>query len=111
MRSRHYVLTLISATLAASLSAAPRAKTSAAATSNAEIYRSSGCAECHGYVGQGGNAGPRLADHNLGREAFVHQLRHPAADMPPYSEKVIDAKRAAKLYDYVMSIPGAVKQR
>ena len=65
------------------------------------IYDGTGCAECHGYAGQGGSAGPRLAGKALAVEAFSRQLRHPVEEMPPYSEKVIDADQLVALHAYV----------
>ena len=75
-----------------------------ARSDGAALYAEVGCAECHGFVGQGGRAGPRLAGKAFTREGFAKQLRHPVDEMPPYSEQVLDAARLARLYDYVSTL-------
>ena len=70
----------------------------------ARLYVQVGCAECHGYAGQGGSAGPRLAGKPLPIEAFRQQLRHPADEMPPYSERVLSAAQIDTLQGYVATL-------
>ena len=44
-----------------------------------------GCYQCHGTVGQGGLAGPRLAQSKLSQAGFISYLRNPRpGNMPPY---------------------------
>ena len=38
-------------------------------------YVKNGCYQCHGFVGQGGQAGPKLAPKAMPEEAFVNFVR------------------------------------
>lgn len=62
------------------------------------------CGACHGHVGQGTNAGPRLAGRDFSLKAFTYQLRRPMEEMPPYSEKVLDDAQVAQLHAYVSTL-------
>ncbi len=86
------------------------AQTAAPATGNAEngkkIFNTVGCFECHDHEGQGGaGTGPRLAGNPITFSAFLNQLRHPASQMPPYTEKVLSDAQVADIYSYLHSIP------
>jgi mono/diheme cytochrome c family protein len=68
-----------------------------------------GCWQCHGEAGQGAVAtGPHIAKTALPYESFANQLRHPAAEMPPYEAAVVTDAQVADLYAYVQSLPGPV---
>jgi cytochrome c553 len=86
------------------------AQAAAPATGNPEngkkIFNTVGCFECHDHEGQGGTGtGPRLAGDPITFSAFVSQLRHPASQMPPYTEKVLSDTQVADIYSYLHSIP------
>ena len=88
----------------------PAADSASPPSGNAEngkkIFNTVGCFECHNYGGQGGaGTGPRLAGDPITFSAFVNQLRHPASQMPPYTEKVLSDERVADIYAYLHSIP------
>lgn len=68
------------------------------------LFESAGCYECHGYVGQGGAAGPAIAPP-MAFEPFVFQLRQPRLVMIPYSESVLSDVQAADIYAYLASLP------
>jgi len=70
-----------------------------------QLFAADGCYQCHGYVGQGGNAGLRLGPPPIAYEAFTEQLRHPRAEMPPYEAKILPDKDAADIYAYLQSLP------
>jgi ubiquinol-cytochrome c reductase cytochrome c subunit len=59
-----------------------------AVTRGRALFTKVGCYECHGYAGQGGAAGPRIAAR-LPYGAFAAYVRHPAREMPPYTTKVL----------------------
>ena len=69
------------------------------------LFATDGCYQCHGYVGQGGVAGPRLGPPPIAYEAFTAQLRHPRAEMPPYEAKILPDKDAADIYAYLQTLP------
>jgi ubiquinol-cytochrome c reductase cytochrome c subunit len=68
------------------------------------LYVSTGCYQCHGYVGQGGGAGPKL-DPPLPFEPWLLQLRMPRFVMPPYSPVVLTDQQAADIYAYTKTFP------
>ena len=69
------------------------------------LFNTIGCSLCHGTAGQGGigpMSGPRIAVRDdLPVEAFTYLVRHPAAAMPPYSEKVLSDAQIADLRAYL----------
>ena len=65
-----------------------------------------GCYECHGWEGQGGFAGPRIAPNPLPYAAFVGYIRAPKGVMPPYTEKLLKSEQdLADIYAYLKSRP------
>jgi ubiquinol-cytochrome c reductase cytochrome c subunit len=76
------------------------------AASGQALYVAQGCYECHGGVGQGSSfSGPRLAPDVVPAEAFIVQLRQPAGDMPPYSDKVLSDRQIADIIAFLKTIP------
>ena len=71
------------------------------------IYAAYGCWQCHGYQGQGSNAGPKLAPNPLPFEALDRQLRKPRDRMPVYTHKTTSDQDVADIYAYLASIPKA----
>ena len=68
------------------------------------LYISQQCWQCHGYEGQGGVAGVRLAPTRLPYEAFARLVRFTNL-MPAYSPKVLGDEQLRLIYAYVRSIP------
>ncbi len=68
-------------------------------------YVEMGCYQCHGYQGQGGRAGPRIAPKPLSLEAFTRLVRKPPNVMPAYSPKVISDEQLKRIHEYLKSIP------
>ena len=68
------------------------------------LYVSQQCWQCHGYEGQGGVAGVRLARPLLPFEAFARLVRFTNL-MPAYSPKVLSEEQLRLIYAYVRSIP------
>ena len=69
-----------------------------------ELYRSQQCWQCHGYEGQGGVAGVRIAPTLYPFEAFARLVRYTNL-MPAYSPKVLSDEQLRAIYAYVRSIP------
>jgi mono/diheme cytochrome c family protein len=69
-----------------------------------KLFETVGCFECHGYAGQGGNAGPKLIDPPV-YPAFIVQLRTPRNIMPPFTAKVLTDQQAADIYSYISTFP------
>jgi mono/diheme cytochrome c family protein len=72
-----------------------------------KLWVSVGCWQCHGYEGQGGAAGPRLAGRNLNFGYMSGYVRKPTNQMPPYTEKVLPDTDLAHIYAYLQSRPAA----
>lgn len=103
---------LAASTLMASAAAqtpAPAAQAATAPAGNADtgkkLYVSYGCWQCHGYEGQGGAAGPRLASRPLPFAGFSRYVRRPTNQMPPYTEKVVPDADLAHIHAFLQSRP------
>ena len=64
-----------------------------------------GCWQCHGFAGQGGVAGLKLAPDPMPLESLSTFIRSSNGPMPPYSEKVISNDDVADIHAYLASIP------
>jgi ubiquinol-cytochrome c reductase cytochrome c subunit len=79
------------------------------AVNGKRLVMRNGCYQCHGTVGQGGLAGPRLAQTKLPLPAFVAYARSPRpGNMPPYRSKVMTDQELADVYAYLQSVPPPV---
>ena len=74
-----------------------------------KLYERDGCYECHGHEGQGGSAGKRLAPRPIPYADFSQYCRHPTAEMPPYSAKILSDADLAAIYAFLQSIPNPRK--
>jgi ubiquinol-cytochrome c reductase cytochrome c subunit len=70
-------------------------------------YVKHGCWQCHGFVGQGGIAGPKLAPEPMPLAAMNVFLRNTKGAMPPYMEAVLSNDDLADIHAYLLSIPKA----
>jgi len=71
------------------------------------LFVKDGCYQCHGYQGQGGVAGARLAPRPIVLAALTAYVRHPTGQMPPYTSKVLSEADLADIHAYLSSIPAA----
>ena len=72
-----------------------------------QAYVKNGCWQCHGFVGQGGIAGAKLAPETKPIEYFQAFVRHTNGPMPPYSEKILSNQDLTDIHAYLKSIPKA----
>ena len=81
----------------------------AAAQGNAEngkrLFTKLGCYTCHGYLGQGGTAGAKLAPKPIAAAALIAYVRHPAGSMPPFTAKVVSDSELADIHSFLASVP------
>jgi mono/diheme cytochrome c family protein len=77
----------------------------ASAENGKRVYMRVGCWQCHGTVGQGGTAGPKIAPDPLPYEALAAFVRTTNRAMPPYREAVLPNDELADIYAYLQSIP------
>ena len=93
------LLTLVAGMLAACAASA------ADAGRGKEIYVKVGCYACHGYDGQGGVTGPKLAPDPMPPDALASYIRNSAPNLiPPYSEKVLGDAEVADIHAYLVPI-------
>jgi mono/diheme cytochrome c family protein len=64
-----------------------------------------GCYTCHGYQGQGGGAGVKLAPRPIAAAALIAYVRHPAGSMPPFTAKVVSDQDLRDIQTYLASVP------
>jgi mono/diheme cytochrome c family protein len=93
------------AVMAASLLFGPADASAASAEKGKTLFIQYGCFQCHGTVGQGGNAGPKLAPDPLPYEALANFVRTTNRQMPPYREAVLPNEDLADIYAYLQSVP------
>ena len=67
-----------------------------------KLFGTVGCWSCHGLVGQGAPGyAPRIAPKLLPYPAFLNQLRHPRAEMPPYEAAIVSDQQVADIYAFL----------
>jgi ubiquinol-cytochrome c reductase cytochrome c subunit len=72
-----------------------------------QLYMANGCYQCHGTVGQGGNAGSKLAPNPLPAAAIMAIIRKPIRDMPPYNKAALGDADVTAIHAYLASIKPA----
>ena len=70
-----------------------------------KLFSKFGCYECHGYQGQGGGAGAKLAPKPISATALIAYVRHPSGSMPPYTSKVASDAELTDIRAYLASVP------
>jgi len=103
MARLHFGLKL--AAFAAGLLAGHGVALAASAEKGKAAFIKNGCWECHGFEGQGGVAGKKLAPDPLPVEALTAFVRDSNRAMPPYSEAVLSNEDLADIHAYLESIP------
>ncbi len=69
------------------------------------LFLRDGCYQCHGTVGQGGAAGPRIAPAPMPAVVIIHYIRHPTGQMPPFSDKVVSDAEVEDIRAYLAGVP------
>jgi len=90
--------------MAAVLVSASAAMAADAAQGKQAVARA-GCWQCHGYEGQGGVAGPKIAPEPIPFDTFSAFVRTTSRQMPPYREAVLADSDLADIYAYLQSAP------
>lgn len=97
---------LISLALSAAIILPAMCQTGDAANGK-KLFLRDGCYECHGYAGQGGAAGARIADIGLNAKGLIAYVRAPAGQMPAYKQQVISDQELTDVWAYLQSLPKA----
>ncbi len=95
------MITAVAATLLLSGGAAY----AASAEKGKVAFGKNGCWQCHGWEGQGGNAGPKLARTQLPLEAVMTFVRATNGPMPPFSKKVLSDEDLTDIYAFISAQP------
>jgi mono/diheme cytochrome c family protein len=102
---------LVVLTVAATLILAVAAESQSPATGNAgngkRLYEADGCYQCHGYAGQGGRDGARIAATALTTQGLIRYVRRPFGAMPAFTEKVLSDQELTDIYTYLKAFPAA----
>src|ERR1700728_4435700 len=77
------------------------------AANGKKLFLRDGCYECHGYAGQGGRDGARIATIGLNAQGLIRYVRAPAGAMPAYTDKVITHQELTDVWAYLQSMPKA----
>jgi mono/diheme cytochrome c family protein len=93
------------AALAAGLVLAQASAIAASATNGEQVFMRAGCWQCHGTMGQGGAAGPKIASDPPPFEALSSFVRTSDRAMPAYRQAILSDADLADLYAYLQSIP------
>jgi ubiquinol-cytochrome c reductase cytochrome c subunit len=107
MRLIRLIAPVARVTLAAILVMSQGAALGASAEKGKTAFVKHGCWQCHGYVGQGGSAGPKLAPDPMPIEAMSGFVRYTNGRMPPYPEAILSRDDFADIHAYLQSIPKA----
>lgn len=92
---------------AAAQTPAPQSPTHGNAENGKRLFERDGCYQCHGYAGQGGRDGARIAATTMTAAAFARYVRRPFGAMPAFTEKVVSDAELTDIYDFLKSLPPA----
>ena len=70
-----------------------------------KLFLRDGCYECHGYAGQGGAAGARIAAIGLNAQGMIRYVRAPGGAMPAFTDKVITDQELTDIWAYLQTMP------
>ncbi len=92
------------AALAAVLALGATGAVAASAEQGRVAFARHGCWQCHGYQGQGGVTGPKLAPDPIPFETFANFVRTTGRNMPPFREPILSDDDLADIYAYLQSV-------
>ena len=91
--------------LAAALALSNAATAAGNADKGKTAFVQHGCWQCHGFAGQGGVTGPKLAPNPISFDAMNAFVRNSNRAMPPYQKAVLSDADLADIHAYLQSIP------
>lgn len=81
------------------------ASMSSASEKGKQLFVKNGCWQCHGFIGQGGIAGPALAPEVMPLEAMKNFVRNANRSMPAYKEAILSDADLTEIHAYLSSLP------
>ena len=103
MTARSVMLGL--AAFAAGLVFGQASAVAASAEKGKAAFLQHGCWQCHGYQGQGGIAGAKLAPNPIPFDTLSNFVRTTSRAMPPFRKEILSDDDLADIYAYLQSIP------
>ena len=91
--------------LAVGMLIAPAVLAAGSAEKGKAAFVQHGCWQCHGYVGQGGITGPKLAPNPMPLDAMSVFVRNTRGAMPPYQKAILSDADLADIHAYLSSLP------
>ena len=91
----------------AALLSAAHAHAAGSAEKGKAVYVQHGCWQCHGYAGQGGITGPKLAPNPMELAAMSAFVRNTRGAMPPYQKAILSDADLADIHAYLAAQPKA----
>ena len=91
--------------LAAGLALDQASALAASAEKGKQAFLQHGCWQCHGYQGQGGVAGLKLAPNPIPFDTLSTFVRTTNRAMPPFTKDILSDEDLADIYAYLQSIP------
>jgi mono/diheme cytochrome c family protein len=101
------LLLLLASFAAATVIPGPCQTAAGDAANGKKLFLRDGCYQCHGYGGQGGAAGARIAAIGLNAPGLIRYVRAPAGAMPAYTDKVITDRELTDVWSYLQAMPKA----
>ena len=95
----------VSIALVIALAGLAWAQSAGNADNGKRLFLRDGCWECHGYAGQGGRDGARIAATALNAQGFIRYVRRPTGAMPAFSDKVITDQELTDIHAYLKTMP------
>jgi mono/diheme cytochrome c family protein len=83
----------------------------ASAANGQRLFVKDACYFCHGYAGQGGRDGARIAATTLSAQALIRYLRRPFGSMPAFTAKVISDQDVMDIQAYLLSLSAAKRAK
>jgi mono/diheme cytochrome c family protein len=92
--------------IAVLVAGAASAQPTGSAENGKRLFLRDGCWECHGYAGQGGRDGARIAATPLNAQGLIRYVRRPSGAMPAYVDKVATDQELTDIWTYLKTLPG-----
>jgi ubiquinol-cytochrome c reductase cytochrome c subunit len=83
----------------------PLAHAAGSAEKGKAAYVKHGCWQCHGFAGQGGITGPKLAPDPMPLDALSAFVRNTRGAMPPYQSAILSEADLADIHAWLQSLP------
>jgi mono/diheme cytochrome c family protein len=77
------------------------------ASNGQRLFVKDSCYFCHGFGGQGGRDGARIAATPLNAQGLIRYLRRPSGAMPAFTAKVVSDQEVMDILAFLKALPPA----